>query len=134
MPDRFGANQVGILVSNFCTLIAGYMGVKTVQLKYPKESGYFMAFLIFFAPHTIYFSMTYTEAMFLMFTIAAANTFWLRPSLHFLPLLPELQAFFWCFLYCCFYMKQIMDGTGASATYKHLSNRFFCSRFACLKF
>ncbi len=69
MPDRFGANQVGILVSNFCTLIAGYMGVKTVQLKYPKESGYFMAFLIFFAPHTIYFSMTYTEAMFLMFTI-----------------------------------------------------------------
>ena len=31
MPDRFGANQVGILVSNFCTLIAGYMGVKTVQ-------------------------------------------------------------------------------------------------------
>lgn len=69
LPDRFTTNQIGIMVSNLCTLIAGYMSVKTVRIRHPKDEGYFMAFLIFFAPHTIYFSMTYTEAMFLMFTI-----------------------------------------------------------------
>lgn len=69
LPERFTTNQIGIMVSNVCTLIAGYMGVKTVRIKYPQDAGYFMAFLIFFAPHTIYFSMTYTEAMFMMFTI-----------------------------------------------------------------
>ena len=68
LPDRFTTNQIGIMVSNLCTLVAGYVGVKTVKIKYPEDKGYFMAFLIFFAPHTIYFSMTYTEAMFIMFT------------------------------------------------------------------
>lgn len=69
MPGRFTTNQIGIMLSNFCTLIAGYFGVKTARDKFPEDDGYFMAFLIFFAPHTIYFSMTYTEAMFMMFTI-----------------------------------------------------------------
>lgn len=68
MPDRFTTNQIGIMVSNLCALIAGYVGVKAVRTKYPEDEGYFMAFLIFFAPHTLYFSMTYTEAMFMMFT------------------------------------------------------------------
>lgn len=68
LPDRFTTNQIGILVSNLCTLAAGWIAVVTVRTKYPKDDGYFIAFLIFFAPHTIYFSMTYTEAMFLMFT------------------------------------------------------------------
>lgn len=69
MPDRFTTNQIGIMVSNACTLVAGYFGVKAVREKFPGDNGYFMAFLLFFAPHTIYFSMTYTEAMFIMFTI-----------------------------------------------------------------
>ncbi len=69
LPDRFTTNQIGIMVSNVCALIAGFLGVKTARLRFPKDEAYFMAFLIFFAPHTIYFSMTYTEAMFLMFTI-----------------------------------------------------------------
>ena len=69
MPDRYTTNQIGIMVSNICTLAAGYVGVKTARIRHPKDEGYFMAFLIFFAPHTIYFSMTYTEAMFLMFSI-----------------------------------------------------------------
>lgn len=69
MPDRFTTNQIGIMLSNACTLIAGFFGVKAIRDKFPEEDGYFMAFLIFFAPHTIYFSMTYTEAMFMMFTI-----------------------------------------------------------------
>ena len=65
LPDRFTAtNEIGILVSNLCTLAAGWIAVVTVRTKYPKDDGYFIAFLIFFAPHTIYFSMTYTEAMF----------------------------------------------------------------------
>lgn len=69
LPEQFTANQVGILVSNICTLIAGFVSVKLVRLKYPSEEGWFMAFMLFFAPHTIYFSMTYTEAMFVMFTV-----------------------------------------------------------------
>lgn len=69
MPDRFTTNQIGIIVSNACALAAGYFGVKAIRDKFPEDDGYFMAFLIFFAPHTIYFSMTYTEAMFIMFTI-----------------------------------------------------------------
>ena len=68
MPDHFTTNQVGILVSNLCALIAGFVSVKAVRTRHPEDEGYFMAFLIFFAPHTIYFSMTYTEAMFMMFT------------------------------------------------------------------
>ena len=69
LPDRFTTNQIGIIVSNICSIFAGFLGVKTARLRFPKDEAYFMAFLIFFAPHTIYFSMTYTEAMFLMFTI-----------------------------------------------------------------
>lgn len=69
LPEQFTANQVGILVSNVCTLIAGYTSVKLVRLKYPQEEGWFMAFMLFFAPYTIYFSMTYTEGMFIMFTV-----------------------------------------------------------------
>ena len=68
MPDHFTTNQVGILVSNLCALIAGFVSVKAVRTRHPEDEGYFMAFLIFFAPHTIYFSMTYTEAMFMMCT------------------------------------------------------------------
>lgn len=68
MPDHFTTNQIGIMLSNLCTLLAGYVAVKTVRIKYPEDKGYFIAFLMFFAPHTIYFSMTYTEAMFLLFT------------------------------------------------------------------
>lgn len=69
LPDRFTTNQIGIMISNLCALTAGFVGVKAVRDKYPEDEGYFMAFLIFFAPHTLYFSMTYTEAMFMMFTI-----------------------------------------------------------------
>ena len=40
LPDRFTTNQIGILVSNLCTLIAGYTAVAAVRIKYPKDEGY----------------------------------------------------------------------------------------------
>ena len=92
LPDRFTTNQIGILVSNLCTLTAGYTAVAAVRIKYPKDEGYLIAFLIFFAPHTIYFSMTYTEAMFLMFT---AFFFYFCCQKHFLP--AAVAAFFAAF-------------------------------------
>lgn len=92
LPDRFTTNQIGILVSNLCTLIAGYTAVAAVRIKYPKDEGYLIAFLIFFAPHTIYFSMTYTEAMFLMFT---AFFFYFCCQKRFLP--AAVAAFFAAF-------------------------------------
>lgn len=115
LPDRFTTNQIGVIVSNLCTLIAGYVAVQTVRIKYAEDKGYFIAFLIFFAPHTIYFSMTYTEAMFLMFTalffIAVGESifFW-RQLLPFLPRLPELPEFFWYFHFCCFSMRRSTAG------------------------
>ena len=92
LPDRFTTNQVGIMVSNLCTLIAGFVGVKAVRAKYSEDTGYFMAFLIFFAPHTLYFSMTYTEAMFMMFTICF---FYFCGQRKFLP--AAIAAFFAAF-------------------------------------
>ena len=47
LPDRFTTNQIGIMVSNVCALIAGFLGVKTARLRFPKDEAYFMAFLIF---------------------------------------------------------------------------------------
>lgn len=92
LPDRFTTNQIGVIVSNLCTLIAGYVAVQTVRIKYAEDKGYFIAFLIFFAPHTIYFSMTYTEAMFLMFT---ALFFYCCGRKHFF--LASVAAFFAAF-------------------------------------
>lgn len=67
-PAGFTANQVGIYVSNLCIFLASFVSVKLAQ-KLSHQDGYFMAFLFFFAPHTMYFTMTYTEAMFILFTV-----------------------------------------------------------------
>ena len=70
LPETYTANQIGILVSNFCIYVAAVISVKFSRLLHKEDTGYFFAFLLFFAPHSMYFSMTYTEAMFMLFTIA----------------------------------------------------------------
>lgn len=67
-PEGFTTNQVGIYVSNLCIFLASFFSVKLIR-RISKQDGYFVAFLLFFAPHTMYFTMTYTEAMFILFTV-----------------------------------------------------------------
>ncbi len=128
LPDRFATNQIGILVSNLCTLIAGYTAVAAVRIKYPKDEGYLIAFLIFFAPHTIYFSMTYTEAMFLMFT---AFFFYFCCQKRFLPPSQELPASFSFFRFYYICMKQTMAGILARPSWQALSRAFLPARSGC---
>lgn len=66
-PEGFTTNQVGIYVSNLCIFLASFVSVKLVKAL-SKQDGYFIAFLLFFAPHSMYFAMTYTESMFILFT------------------------------------------------------------------
>lgn len=68
-PADFTTNQIGILLSNFCIFIGAFVSVKWIRTLHSKENGYFFVFLLFFAPHSMYFAMTYTEAMFMMFCI-----------------------------------------------------------------
>lgn len=67
-PDSFTTNQIGIYVSNLCIFLASFVSVKLVRRLSDRDDGYFIAFLLFFAPHSMYFAMTYTESMFVLFT------------------------------------------------------------------
>ena len=68
--NRADIYWVGMIVSNVCIFIAAFYAVKCVRIINPKaDKTILVAALMMFAPYTLYFASTYTEALFVMFIV-----------------------------------------------------------------
>lgn len=69
---NISAGTAGIIVSNVCTILLAYMGVKYIKItRYKEISTQMFLGLLFMGPYAIYLNVTYTEAMFMLLTICS---------------------------------------------------------------